>query len=99
MATRKAAEALGKDKEIGTLEAGKLADIVVLDLNRPNTCPSEDIAAAIVHGASPQNVRQVFADGRQVVRDGELTEIDLKELLPQARESLRELRQRAEQLA
>lgn len=99
MATRKAAEALGKDKEIGTLEAGKLADIVVLDLNRPNTCPSEDITAAIVHGASPQNVRQVFVDGRQVVRDGELTEIDLKELLPQARESLRELRQRAEQLA
>ena len=99
MATRKAAEALRKDKEIGTLEVGKLADIVVLDLNRPNTCPSEDIAAAIVHGASPQNVRHVFVDGRQVVRNGELTEIDLKELLPQARENLRELRQRTGQLA
>jgi 5-methylthioadenosine/S-adenosylhomocysteine deaminase len=95
MATRKSAGSLGKEKEIGTLEAGKLADIAVLDLDGPNTCPSEDIAAAIVHGASPQNVRHVFADGRQVVRDGELTEIDLKELLPQARASLRELRRRA----
>lgn len=95
MATRKAAEALGKEDDIGTLEVGKLADIVVIDLNRPNTCPAEDIVAAIVFSATPQNVRHVFADGRQVVSEMALTEIDLDGLLPKAQQSLSDLQARA----
>ena len=88
MATRKAAEALGKEKEIGTLEAGKLADVVVIDLNRPNTCPAHDIEAALVHSSTPQNVRDVFVNGRRVVRDGTLTEMNIGHLMTRARENL-----------
>ncbi|MBU1937748.1 amidohydrolase family protein [bacterium] len=88
MATRKAAEALGKEKEIGTLEAGKLADVVVIDLNRPNTCPSQDIEAALVHSAMPQNVRDVFVNGRRVVSEGTLTEMNIGHLMTRARENL-----------
>ncbi|MFH1011945.1 MAG: amidohydrolase family protein [bacterium] len=95
MATRKAAQALGKEGEIGTLEAGKCADLVVMDLNWPNTCPSLDVVAALVHAATPQNVRHVFVNGRQVVRNGSLTEIDPYELLPRARENLSALLERA----
>ena len=88
MATRKAAEALGKEREIGTLEAGKLADVVVFDLNRPNTCPAQDIVAAIVHSSTPQNVRDVFVNGRCVVRDGTLTDMSIGHVTTQARENL-----------
>lgn len=98
MATRRAAEALGKEKEIGTLEAGKHADVVVIDIKRPNTCPAEDIKAALVHSATPQNVRDVFVDGRQVVRDGALTDVNVHRLAERARENLSVLRARAEQL-
>ncbi len=88
MATRKAAEALGKEREIGTLETGKLADVVVIDLNRPNTCPAQDIAAALVHSSTPQNVRDVFVNGRRVVSEGTLTEMNIGHLMTRARENL-----------
>jgi 5-methylthioadenosine/S-adenosylhomocysteine deaminase len=96
MATCKAAEALGKESEIGTLAVGKHADLAVIDLNWPNTCPSHEIVAALVHGATPQNVRHVFVKGRQVVREGSLTEMEMPRLLSKARESLRALLTRAQ---
>lgn len=80
MATREGATALHLKEEIGTLEEGKAADIVVVALEEWSTLPGGDPASRIVFGGGPQMVRHVLVDGRPVVVDGKLTEIDTEEL-------------------
>ena len=80
MATIGGARALGLEDEIGSLEAGKKADIVVLDLDRPETQPEGDPYAAVVFSASPANVRHVLVDGVFLKRDGRLLRVDRAEI-------------------
>ena len=70
MATRDGAAALHLDEEIGTLEAGKAADVVVVDFEEWSTLPGGDPASRIVFGASAQMVRHVIVDGQPLVVDG-----------------------------
>lgn len=72
MATRNGAAALHLDAEIGTLEPGKSADVVVVDVNEWSMLPGGDPASRIVFGGSAQMVRHVVVAGRPVVRDGRL---------------------------
>jgi 5-methylthioadenosine/S-adenosylhomocysteine deaminase len=78
MATREGAIALGLGKEIGTVEKGKKADLVVLDLNTVWTpvAVADDPYAAIVYSAEPQNVEAVMIDGRWVYRNREYLTLD-----------------------
>jgi cytosine/adenosine deaminase-related metal-dependent hydrolase len=76
MVTRDGAAALHLGNEIGTLENGKIADIVVVDLEEWSTLPGGDPASRIVFGGGPQMVRHVVVDGRPVVVDGALVEVD-----------------------
>ena len=70
MATIDAAKAIHCDHEIGSIEEGKKADLVVLDLERPNTLPhAQDIHTRIVFSASPVNVELVLVDGR-IIKTG-----------------------------
>ncbi|MBO0729075.1 MAG: amidohydrolase family protein [Acidimicrobiaceae bacterium] len=79
MATVAGAEALGMGQRIGSLEAGKLADIVVFSPALP--MGSADPALALVWGTDGRSVRHVFVGGRPVVRDGRCITIDEPELL------------------
>jgi 5-methylthioadenosine/S-adenosylhomocysteine deaminase len=81
MATRDAAAALGAADRLGSLEVGKLADMVLLDLRRPHAVPLFDPLTHIVFSAAKSDVRHVFVGGRRVVRDGALTGIDLADTL------------------
>ncbi len=100
MATIGGAEALGLDKEIGSLEAGKRADLVLLDLSRLwNTPPSlspDDLAVSIVHSAGPENVHAVMADGVWVYRNGFHTTINVERTRQDAHAQLPALLSRAE---
>jgi 5-methylthioadenosine/S-adenosylhomocysteine deaminase len=81
MATLDAAVALGAGDRLGSIEPGKLADLVLIDLARPHALPMFDPLTHLVYSCSKADVRHVFVGGRQVVRDGALTGIALADTL------------------
>ena len=81
MATIEGARALRLEKEIGSIETGKKADLVILDLNKVNTTPSSDIFTTIVYSTDQRNVESVMIDGRWVMKDTVLKTIDEEEVL------------------
>lgn len=96
LATRGGAEALGLADDIGSLEEGKQADLVLLDLERVwNPVDQGDPYAAIVHSASPENVRAVMVAGTWLYRDGVLLRDDEREIGRAARHELDALLRRA----
>lgn len=70
MATIDGARALGLADQIGSIEIGKRADLLLLDLDHLHTSPHPDPISAIVYAATPQNVATVLIDGRIVMREG-----------------------------
>jgi 5-methylthioadenosine/S-adenosylhomocysteine deaminase len=86
MATINGARALGIDGEVGSLEPGKSADIVAVDLSNPHTQPLYHACSQMVYAASSNQVTQVWVGGRQVVRDSEVLTLDRDEILGAARD-------------
>lgn len=76
MATLNGARALGLDSEIGSIEPGKSADLVALDLSDAHTQPLYHPVSQLVYSAGRHQVRQVWVQGRQVIRDGIPTTLD-----------------------
>ncbi|MBI5250495.1 MAG: amidohydrolase [Desulfomonile tiedjei] len=85
MATIQGAQVLGLDHSIGSLKAGKLADLIVIDLDRPHLTPVFDPVSHLVYCARGSDVRDVIVNGRIVVRDGSIITIDYSELASQVR--------------
>ena len=86
LATIDGARALGIDDEVGSLEVGKSADLVVMNLDDDPGCgPGGDVFARIVYSAQKHNIRHVFASGRQLVDGGKLVGVDLPRLMDRAR--------------
>jgi 5-methylthioadenosine/S-adenosylhomocysteine deaminase len=86
MATIDGARALHMEKEIGSLEAGKKADIILLDLNTPNAVPMYDVYAQIAYALKASNVETVIIGGRAVMRDRKLLTLNEPEAIAKARE-------------
>jgi 5-methylthioadenosine/S-adenosylhomocysteine deaminase len=84
MATTGGARALGLEGEIGSLEAGKLADITVLELGRLHTTPRPEVVSTVVYAAEARDVRDVLIDGRPVLREGRLQTLDEREVIAEA---------------
>ena len=84
MATLNGARALGLEAHIGSLEAGKSADIVAVDLNAINTQPVYDPVSQLVYSAGREQVSNVWVAGRRVLHDGRLTTLDESELRARA---------------
>ena len=76
MATIDGARALSLHDQVGSLEVGKRADIVVLDVNGVQAAPAVDVMSTLVYAAQSRDVRHVLVDGRVVVRHGELVTLD-----------------------
>lgn len=95
MATLGGARALGLEKEIGSLEVGKRADITILDLNRLHLTPRPDIISTVVYAAEAADVRTVLVDGQILLRDGVLSNIDEQTAIDAALEQYRLLKARA----
>jgi 5-methylthioadenosine/S-adenosylhomocysteine deaminase len=94
MATREGARALHLEEEIGTLEAGRRADIVVIDSERL-AGPGGDPVARIVFGGGSRGVRDVLVDGTFIVRGGAPLLFDPVEVRAKAAEVLPALLERA----
>ena len=85
LATIDGARALGLDHEIGSLEVGKRADVVVVDTTGPVWTPhADDPTTALVWAADGRSVRDVVASGRVVVRDGACETVDHRSLAAEA---------------
>src|SRR5271163_3923426 len=76
MATIDGARALHMEKEIGSLEAGKKADLILISLDEPNAVPMYDIYAQIAYSLKGSDVETVVIAGRTVMRDRKLLTID-----------------------
>ncbi len=85
MATIRGARALGMEKEIGSLEAGKRADMIVVRLDRPNAVPLYDPISQMVYALKADDVRDVMVNGKPVVRDGKILTLNEAEILQKAR--------------
>jgi cytosine/adenosine deaminase-related metal-dependent hydrolase len=84
MATINGARALGLEQEIGSLEVGKKADLVIIDLNRLHTTPSPNPISSLVYAATGAEVDTVVVDGHIVVEHGQLLTMDENEVMEQA---------------
>jgi 5-methylthioadenosine/S-adenosylhomocysteine deaminase len=76
MATLGGARALGLENEIGSLEPGKKADVILLNLNKPHLIPIYDLPTAIVHGASAFDVDTVVIGGQVVMENRQVKTLD-----------------------
>lgn len=85
MATLGGARALGLGDRLGSLEPGKAADIVAIDLGRPDMQPVYNPVSHIVYAATRAHVRDVWVAGRQLVRGGDLTTLDANEVVREAK--------------
>jgi 5-methylthioadenosine/S-adenosylhomocysteine deaminase len=86
MATIEGAKALHMEKQIGSLEAGKKADIILIGLDEPNAVPMFDIYAQLAYALKGSDVETVVIGGRVVMRDKKLTTLNEPEILAKARE-------------
>jgi len=84
MATIDGARALGLDKEIGSIEVGKKADMITIDLRQPHLYPPDMIPMRLVTNGSGKDISDVIIDGRIVMRDRVMTTVDENAVLDQA---------------
>jgi len=96
MATIDGARALGLEKEIGSLETGKRADVIIVDLGKMHSSPRhDDVVSALVYSAVASDVRTTIIDGRVLMRDGELLGLDQSVVIEDANREADALRTRA----
>ncbi len=96
MATRNGAKAVLWDDEIGALEEGKKADLVVINPNTPNMLPMHDPIANLVTSMQAHNVESVMCDGHWLMRDNEIVIVDEAQVLEEAKLTAQNIVQRAE---
>jgi cytosine/adenosine deaminase-related metal-dependent hydrolase len=87
LATIGGAHALGLQHELGSLEVGKRADIVLVDLNKPHTSPVADPVSRLVYAAHGGDVDTVFVDGQVVMRGRILPGVDEGAIIGEAKQA------------
>lgn len=95
LATVDGARALGIDDEVGSLEVGKRADVIVVRVDGPHVEPGGDVLSRLVYACTSRDVLHVLVDGQLVVRDGEHRRLDREAVLARAREQAAAMRRRA----
>jgi 5-methylthioadenosine/S-adenosylhomocysteine deaminase len=95
MATREGARALGLQDDIGAIEVGKRADLIVIDRDRPHLATGPDPISAVVYSARASDVRTTITDGEIVVDEFGLVREDLAGIVAEARDEATDLAGRA----
>jgi 5-methylthioadenosine/S-adenosylhomocysteine deaminase len=86
MATIRAAKAMGRGDDLGSLEVGKLADVTAVSLSALECQPVYDPAAQLVYVAGREHVSDVWVGGRRVLKNREVTTFDTRALVNKANE-------------
>ena len=94
MGTIKGAEALGLDSEIGSIEVGKKADIILIDTNVANMVPnSSSLSSNIIYSANGSNVDTTICNGKILMENKKLVQLDEQEIYNKARQAIKELKE------
>jgi 5-methylthioadenosine/S-adenosylhomocysteine deaminase len=91
MATMNGARAMGMQKEVGSIEVGKRADLVLIDLKKPHLVPYGDVVSNIVYSAMGSDVDTVLVDGRVLLRGGKALTLDERKIVDEAEKHQKEL--------
>ena len=94
MATRAGARGIGMEDRVGSLEAGKRADIVIHTLNRPELLPVTDMMRNLVHSSGSKSVHTVIVDGKVILEKGRFVQIDEERLLARINQGTQKMLQR-----
>lgn len=86
MATIRGARAIGRAAELGSIEQGKIADLVFIDLERPHLAPVLDPVANLIYAGQSSDVSSVMINGEFVVREREVLTLDTAEVVATAQE-------------
>jgi len=84
LATINGARALGMEKTIGSLEVGKRADLIAVDLSQPHTQPINNVISQLVYATSGQEVTHSWVDGKALLRDREVIGLDVPNVIERA---------------
>lgn len=85
MATIEGAKVLGIDSEVGSLEEGKKADIIIIDTNKPHLCPLHNIYSLLAYSVNGADVQTSIIDGKVVMEDRKITSIDEEDVMRDCR--------------
>ena len=83
--TIEGAKVLGLENEIGTIEPGKKADMIFIKTDRIHLCPDNDICSNIVYSANGADVDTVMIDGKVIMQNRKMVNIDEKEVMKQVK--------------
>jgi 5-methylthioadenosine/S-adenosylhomocysteine deaminase len=92
MATIRGARALGMEKEIGSLEAGKRADLMTVSLAAPHAVPLYNVYSQLVYALKGSDVQDVAVNGKLVVRDRRVLTLDAGAVRKQAEQWAEKIR-------
>lgn len=84
MLTINAAKALGKEQQLGSVEAGKLADLCAIQLDSLHTTPMYDVVSHLVYAASSQQVSHVWVGGRMLLQDKQFVDLNIVDIMERA---------------
>ena len=91
MATIEGAKVLGLDDEIGTLEPGKKADMIFIRTDKLHLCPDNDVCTNIVYSANGSDVDTVMIDGKIIMQNRKMINLDEKEVMKQVKKIAKRL--------
>lgn len=91
MATKGGAKCLGMENEIGSLEVGKKADIVLVDFDKPHLRPRHNVVSHLVYAVNCADVHSTLVNGQFLLRDGNWTTLDVQKIGRECEAIAREL--------
>nr|WP_246431689.1 amidohydrolase [Paenibacillus endophyticus] len=81
------AKSIWQENDLGSLQVGKKADFIAIDIEQPHFYPQTDMISHLVYAGSGRDVKHVWIDGRQVLRNGECTFLDEEKVRYEAQAS------------
>jgi 5-methylthioadenosine/S-adenosylhomocysteine deaminase len=94
IATRGSARLIGLGDQIGAVEPGYLADLILVDMSGPHVQPLHSITASLVYATRASDVQTVIVDGKPIMRDRQLLTLNKAEIVEQVKHSMQRLARR-----
>lgn len=91
MATINGAKALGWDREIGSIEIGKKADVILIDMDKPHLYPLHNVISALTYSVQGSDVDTVIVDGEILMENREMKTVDMEKIMYNAEKLAKDL--------
>ena len=95
MMSQGGADAIMQGDDLGSIEVGKLADIIFIDVDQPHIMPTHNLPATLVEAVHAGDVKHSVINGKLVMKDRHVLTIDEEKVLYEAEKTMRDLSRRA----